>query len=143
MIIMAIDLGRARTGLAVCDKEEILASPLCTITEKNLETLAEKIKEKIIETKSQLLVIGLPLNMDGTYGESAKNAIKFKEMLALKVTTPIKLWDERKTTFTAHEYLNTLNVRGIKRKNIIDALSASIILENYLNYRKRNSQIIL
>lgn len=138
MIIISIDLGEARTGLAVCDKEEILASPLCTINERNLETLAKKIKEKSIEYKAELIIIGLPLNMDGSLGKSAKKAINFKEILTSKIDLPVNFWDERKTTFTAHEYLNTLNIRGTKRKNIIDALSASIILENYLNYRKRN-----
>ena len=138
MIIMSIDLGQARTGLAVCDKEEILASPLCTIKEKKLKPLAEKIQEKVIETKTELIIVGLPLNMDGSLGESAKRSMEFKEILASQINLPISLWDERKTTFSAHEYLNTLNIRGNKRKNIIDALSASIILENYLNYRKRN-----
>ncbi len=138
MIIMSVDLGCARTGLAICDKDEILASPLCTINEKDFEVLAKKIQEKIVEIKPKLIIIGLPLNMDGSYGESAKKAIDFKKVLASNTDLPIDFWDERKTTFTAHEYLNTLNVRGKKRKNIIDALSASIILENYLNYRKRN-----
>ena len=74
MIIMAIDYGKARTGLAICDKKEILPFPLGVIEEKDMEILCKKITEKIIETKAELIVIGLPKNMDGSLGESAKNA---------------------------------------------------------------------
>ena len=139
MIILSIDLGAVRTGLAICDKHEILASPLCTIKETNTDLLASKIIDKIIETKSEMIVIGLPKNMDGSLGSSAQKAIDFKSLLESKINLPIVLWDERKTTVTAHQYLNEVDVRGKKRKNIIDTLSASIILENYLNYRKANS----
>lgn len=139
MIILSVDLGAARTGLAICDKHEVLASPLCTIKETNTDLLASKIIDKIIETKSEMIVIGLPKNMDGSLGSSAQKAIDFKSLLESKIDLPIVLWDERKTTVTAHQYLNEVNVRGKKRKNIIDTLSASIILENYLNYRKANN----
>lgn len=139
MIILSVDLGAIRTGLAICDKHEVLASPLCMIKENNIELLVSKIIEKIIETKSEMVVVGLPKNMDGSLGSSAKKAIDFKDLLESKIDLPVVLWDERKTTVTAHQYLNEVNVRGKKRKNIIDTLSASIILENYLNYRKINN----
>ena len=139
MIILSIDLGAVRTGLAVCDKHEILASPLCTIKETNTDLLASKIIDKIIETKSEMIIIGLPKNMDGSLGSSAQKAIDFKNLLESKINLPIVLWDERKTTVIAHQYLNEVNVRGKKRKNIIDTLSSSIILESYLNYRKFNN----
>lgn len=139
MIILSIDLGAVRTGLAICDKHEILASPLGTIKEADTDLLASKIIDKIIETKSEMIVIGLPKNMDGSIGASAQKAIDFKSLLESKIDLPIILWDERKTTITAHQYLNEVNIRGKKRKNIIDTLSASIILENYLNYRKVNN----
>ena len=139
MIILSIDLGAVRTGLAVCDKHEILASPLCTIKEADTDLLVSKIIDKIIETKSEMIVLGLPKNMDGSLGSSAQKAIDFKNLLESKIDLPIILWDERKTTVTAHQYLNEVDVRGKKRKNIIDTLSASIILDNYLNYRKINN----
>lgn len=138
MIIMAIDLGEVRTGLAVCDKNEILASPLCTITEKNLNKLSNKIIEKISETNSELIILGLPLNMNGSYGQSAHKIIKFKEILSKKININIILWDERRTTVSAISYLNELDIRNKKRKSIIDSLSASIILENYLNFKHNN-----
>lgn len=138
MIIMAIDLGKARTGLAVCDKSEILASPIGTIQEKDDEKLILKIIENLTSYKAEMAVIGLPKNMDGSLGESAQRAQKFAEQLKEKINIPVNLWDERRTTITAHNYLNQTNTRGKKRKNIIDTLSASIILENYLEYRKNS-----
>lgn len=136
MIILSIDLGKVRTGVAICDKNEILASPVGTLTEKNEDILINKIIEKIHELKAETVVIGLPKNMNGTMGESALRAQKLAEMLRKRINIPVYLWDERKTTVTAHEYLNQTNVRGKKRKNIIDTVSASIILENYMQFRK-------
>lgn len=138
MIIMAIDLGKARTGLAVCDKNEILASPIGTIQEKDDEKLILKILENLTSCKAEMAIIGLPKNMDGSLGESAQRAQKFAEELKEKINIPVNLWDERRTTITAHNYLNQTNTRGKKRKNIIDTLSASIILENYLEFRKNS-----
>lgn len=138
MIIMAIDLGKARTGLAVCDKNEILASPIGTIQEKDDEKLILKILENLTSCKAEMAIIGLPKNMDGSLGESAERAKKFADILREKIDIPINLWDERRTTIAAHNYLNQTNTRGKKRKSIIDTLSASIILENYLEYRKNS-----
>lgn len=138
MIIMSIDLGKIRTGIAVCDKNEILAFPLCIITEKDENILLEKIFQKALEVKAEKIIIGLPKNMDGTLGESAKRALKFGESLKSKINIPIDFWDERQTTMIANNYLNETNTRGKKRKSIIDSLSASIILENYLNYINKN-----
>ncbi|MGN1043728.1 MAG: Holliday junction resolvase RuvX [Acutalibacteraceae bacterium] len=136
MVIMAIDLGKARTGLAVCDKKEILASPIGTIHEKDDEKLIMEILKKINCYSPEILVIGLPKNMDGSLGESAIRAQNFAESLKQKIDIPIVLWDERRTTISAHNYLNATNVRGKKRKNVIDTLSATIILENYMQFRK-------
>ncbi len=141
MIIMAIDYGKARTGLALCDKKEILSFPIGVIEEKNTDILCEKIAEKIRENKAELAVFGLPKNMDGTLGESAKNVQNLAENLRSKIQVKIDFWDERRTTVTAHEYLNKTNTRGKKRKSIIDAVSATIILENYLNFRKTNANL--
>lgn len=138
MIIMAIDLGKARTGLAVCDKNEILASPIGTIQEKDDEKLILKILENLTSCKAEMAIIGLPKNMDGSLGESAERAKKFADILREKINIPVNLWDERRTTIAAHNYLNQTNTRGKKRKSIIDTLSASIILENYLEFRKNS-----
>ena len=140
MIIMAVDYGKARTGLALCDKKEILSFPLGTIEEKNPDVLCDKIAKKIEENKAELIVFGLPKNMDGSLGESAKNVQNLAENLKKRINIKTDFWDERRTTVTAHEYLNQTNTRGKKRKSIIDTVSATIILENYLNFRKTNAK---
>lgn len=84
MIIMSVDLGKVRTGLAVCDKSGFLASPVGVITERNPEVLADKIAEKAKELKAERIVLGLPKNMDGSEGDSAKNARSFGEHFKAK-----------------------------------------------------------
>lgn len=136
MVILAVDLGKARTGLAICDKGEMLASPLGMIESKNLDYVAEKVAEYAKERKAEMLVVGLPKNMDGTEGESAKNARAFAEQIEQLCNLPVAMQDERGTTITAHNFLNTTDTRGKKRKKVVDTVAATIILENYLNYRK-------
>ncbi|MEF2919185.1 MAG: Holliday junction resolvase RuvX [Acutalibacteraceae bacterium] len=138
MVILAVDLGKARTGLAICDKGEMLASPLGMIESKNLDYVAEKVAEYAKERKAEMLVVGLPKNMDGTEGESAKNARAFAEQIEQLCNLPVAMQDERGTTITAHNFLNTTDTRGKKRKKVVDTVAATIILENYLNYRKNN-----
>lgn len=136
MIIMSVDLGKVRTGLAVCDKSEFLATPVCVITERRQEILAEKIAEKAAELKAELIVLGLPKNMDGSEGESAQNARSFSSVLAEKTGLEVIMQDERCTTMVAHEYLNATDTRGKKRKNVVDSVAATIILQDYLDYRR-------
>lgn len=138
MVIMAVDLGKARTGIALCDKTELLASPLTQINEYNREKLLDKISDLAKEKRAELLVVGLPKNMDGSEGESARNARNFADELAEKTGLPVEMQDERGTTITAHNYLNATDTRGKKRKSVVDAVAATIILEDYLN-RKHNS----
>ena len=133
MVILAVDLGKARTGLAVCDKSGILASPVGVITEYNPEKLLEKVAEQAQAYKAELLVMGLPRNMDGSEGESAQNARQFGAALSEKTGLPVEFQDERGTTITAHNYLNATNTRGKKRKAVVDAVAAVVILQNYLD----------
>lgn len=136
MKILAIDLGDVRTGLAISDKNEILASPLCTITEPDREELAKKIVKIIKENNIEKIVLGLPKNMDGSEGESAKKSRNFKLLLEQNSGINVILIDERGTTISAHNYLNETDTRGKKRKNIIDTVAATIILQNYLDSKK-------
>ena len=136
MIILGVDLGKARTGLAVCDKGELLASPLCVLQEHNRERLVEAIAAKAKEAGAQLLVVGLPRNMDGTEGESAQNAREVGALLEEAAGLPVAFVDERGTTVTAHGYLNETNTRGRRRKAVVDAVAATVILQNYLDYRR-------
>ena len=139
MIIMSVDLGKARTGLAVCDKTEFLASPYKVIFEKSPNKLPEKIVQAAMEAKAELIVVGLPKNMDGTEGESAQNARAFAEQLKELTGLPVDMQDERGTTITAHGYLNDTNTRGKKRKAVVDEVAATIILQDYLDKRKNRT----
>ncbi|MGN1111685.1 MAG: Holliday junction resolvase RuvX, partial [Acutalibacteraceae bacterium] len=102
MIIISVDLGLARTGLAICDKTELLSSPLCVIEERDLDILADKITQKAKENRAELIVVGLPKNMDGSEGESAQRARAFAEALSEKTGLECAMQDERGTTITAH-----------------------------------------
>ena len=136
MIALSVDLGHARTGLAVSDKSGFLASSLCVITEYNDEKLIQKIAEKVKETKAQVIVVGLPRNMDGSEGESALRARELAARLSELTGVPYHMQDERGTTITAHSYLSAGNVYGKKRKQKVDAVAASIILQDYLDSNK-------
>ncbi|MCH5298894.1 MAG: Holliday junction resolvase RuvX [Ruminococcus sp.] len=133
MIILAVDLGKARTGLAICDKMEMLASPLAQISEKNPDVLLDKVSNVALAREAELIVVGLPKNMDGTEGDSAKDAREFAHKLMEKTGILVRMQDERGTTITAHNYLNATNTRGKKRKNVVDSVAATIILQNYLD----------
>ena len=137
MKILAVDLGKARTGLAVCDEGEILASPVAVITQYNREKLAQEVAAKARELAVGELVVGLPRNMDGSEGESAQGAREFAAVLGELTGLPVVLRDERLTTVTAHGYLNDTNTRGKKRKAVVDAVAAVVILEEYLSLRRR------
>ncbi len=139
MIIISVDLGLARTGLAYCDKGELLASPLCVIEERELDVLAEKIAQKVNEVRAELIVVGLPKNMDGSEGESAVRAREFADKLHQLTGLECVMQDERGTTVTATGYLNNTNTRGKKRKKIIDSVAATIILEDYMRKRRLSS----
>lgn len=136
MRILAVDLGKVRTGIAVCDPGEILASPLTVIRQPNREKLAEEIAALAIREKAEELVVGHPVNMDGSQGDSAKGAQEFAQVLRERTGLPVTLRDERGTTITAHGYLNETDTRGKKRKAVVDAVAAVIILQDYLEYRR-------
>lgn len=136
MKILAVDLGLKRTGLAISDPREMLASPVGTIEEWDLARLADRIAAIAAEQKAEQLVVGHPRNMDGSRGESAKRAEDFAVTLAEKTGLPTELWDERMTTVSAIGYLNQTDVRGKKRKQVVDTVAATIILEDYLRARR-------
>ena len=138
MIIMSVDLGKARTGIAICDKTEFLASPYTVIFEKSPLKLEEKVVQAVKDTKAELVVVGLPKNMDGSEGESAKNARAFAEKITELTGIKTVMQDERGTTITAYNFLNSTNTRGKKRKNVVDEVAATIILQDFLDSRHRN-----
>ena len=137
---MAVDYGDARTGLAACDRTEFLASPIGVIQEYNFDNTVKKVSYAVQEYAVQMVVVGHPLNMDGTAGERAQKCALFAEKLKALVDVPVVLWDERSTTVSAHQVLNETNTRGKKRKEVVDVVAATIILESYLNYRRNNKE---
>ena len=137
MIILSVDYGDKRTGIAVCDKLEMLASPVCVITEWNKDALAQKIVGIANEKKAEHIVIGLPKNMDGSKGFRADACEELGEVIKSITEIPVTFWDERLTTVSAHRILSENNVRGKKRKNVVDAVAADIILQDFIDSRKR------
>lgn len=132
MIIMSVDLGKARTGIAVSDPSGQFAFPKDVITEYNTDRLIEKVCEKAKEYAAERIVVGYPKNMDGSLGERAQECATIAEQIKTISGIETVLWDERCTTVTAHNYLSMNNVRGKKRKQTVDAVAAVIILEDYL-----------
>ena len=140
MVILAIDYGDSRTGLACCQASEAIASPLGTVFEKSPEKRFMKLKEKADEIGAELIVVGHPINMDGSRGDRAKMCEALAERLERESGIKTVLWDERVTTVQAAEIKNETNVRGKKRKNIIDTVAATLILESYLDYRRKKHE---
>lgn len=137
MIIMSVDLGDARTGIAVSDKGEKFAFPKCVIHEKNKEQLISKIIEVAKEVSAEKIVVGLPRNMDGSLGFKANDCTAAAEKIKESFWGEVVMWDERCTTVSAHKALNVTNTRGKKRKAVVDAVAATMILEDYLRYLDR------
>ena len=137
MKIMAIDYGDARTGIAVSDSLGMLTGFTTVIHAYTPEKVAAAIQELIGQHQVTELVMGFPKNMDGSEGPRAALYQEFANLL--EQTTGMKpvLWDERRTTVDAHRILSQNNVRGKKRKNTVDAVAASLILEGYLAFRGR------
>lgn len=138
MIIMAVDYGDVRTGIAVCDKFEMLASPVCVITQRKKELLIEEIKALAEKHKAELIVVGLPKNMDSSEGERAVKCTEFAKELSDATGLEFVMRDERLTTVTAHNALNVTNTRGKKRKAVVDQVAAVVILQDYIDYRRLN-----
>ena len=139
MIIMSVDLGKARTGIAVSDPCESFAFPKTVITEYNETRLAEKVGALAKEYGAELIVVGYPKNMDGSAGSRALECAAAADDIKKKSGIETVLWDERCTTVSAHTALNSTDTRGTKRKQVIDAVAAVIILEDYLAYRKNRA----
>lgn len=141
MIIMSVDLGEARTGIAISDNNESFAFPKQVIKEYNKKKLVEKICSCAEESGAGLIVVGYPKNMDGSIGHRALDCAETARSIAELSGIETVLWDERCTTLSAHRALNYTNTRGKKRKDVVDAVAAVIILEDYLGYRKNSGGV--
>lgn len=133
MKIMSVDYGDVRTGIAFCDPMEIIASPYCVIKESYQPKLIIKLIEIIEKENPGKIVIGLPRNMDGTYGYRCDACRNLGEALQKEISVQVDYQDERLTTVMAHNALSDNNVRGKKRKESVDAVSAVMILQSYID----------
>ena len=133
MRVMAIDYGDARTGIAISDALGMLTGTTTVIHSWNPEKTAQEIARLTRKNGVERIVMGFPRNMDGTEGPRAALYREFAAYLAEVTGMEVILWDERRTTVEAHQILNEHNYHGKKRKNTVDAVAASLILEGYLN----------
>jgi len=133
--IMGIDYGSRRIGIAISDPSGTMALPLTTIEVRDDHSPLEKIKHLVKDYQISAVVVGLPYNMDGTLSESGKAVMLWSERLGEILNLPVILWDERLTTFEAHDVLNSLNVKVKKRRRMVDKIAASLILKEYLHSR--------
>ena len=132
--IMSVDFGDTRTGLAISDETRFLASGIGYISPGGIERTADAVAEIARERMAVAVVVGHPINMNGTEGPRAARAAEFAELLRNRLAgVEVVLFDERMTTMAAARYLNETNVRGKKRKGVIDTLSAQIILQNFID----------
>ena len=139
MKILAVDYGDSRTGLATCDRTEFLTSPITPqITVKARDKVAARVCEVAKEIEAELIVIGLPLNMDGTEGERARKSRKLAKTVEIWSGLPVRMWDERQTTCAAADLLDESGTFGAKRKSILDSVSATVILDDYIQWRKEH-----
>ena len=136
MRIMAIDYGDAHTGIAISDPTGFLAGFTTAINAYRPEAVAEQISALAKEHGVEELVLGHPINMDGTRGPRSEKAQAMKTLLEETTSLPVVLWDERRTTIDAHQILMNSGKNAKKRKKVVDAVAATLILEGYLTYKK-------
>ena len=135
--IMGIDYGDARTGIAISDLMCSIVGSTCVIPSRNTEKAIADIVRLCRENSVGEIVVGLPKNMDGTEGGRAELCREFAARVQEATGLEVTMWDERRTTVEAHNILSQHNYHGQKRKNTVDAVAAGLILEGYLNFKKR------
>lgn len=136
MKIMGIDYGDARTGVAISDLLCTIVGTTTVLPSRNPEKLMEDLVRLTKENQIGEIVVGLPKNMDGTEGSRAQLCREFAQTLKDATGLPVAMWDERRTTVEAHNILSAHNYHGKKRKETVDAVAASLILEGYMAFKK-------
>lgn len=139
MKVMAVDYGDARTGIAISDILGMLAGETLVIKAWNQDKVAQEITDLAMSRNVERIVLGHPLNMDGSLGPRAEKSEALAEALRISTGLEVALWDERRTTIDAHRILSENDRHGKKRKETIDAVAASLILDSYLGFL-RNTQ---
>jgi len=133
LILLGVDYGEKRTGVAVCDSMGILASPVKVIHETSRKKLAGALSDILSEKKAEKIILGLPLRTDGAKGDKALACEALAALLREQHGLVVELWDERFSSAMAHQSLGAANVRAKDRKNVVDAVAAVIILQSYLD----------
>jgi len=133
MRILALDIGRRKIGIAISDTLGIIAQPFETLIRKEKKTDFERLKEIVRNMRVSKIVVGLPLNMNGTAGPKAKEAYNLVERLKEEIEVPVQLWDERLSTLEANRILLQADMSRRKRKRLDDKIAAQLILQSYLN----------
>jgi putative holliday junction resolvase len=139
-IIMAIDYGVKRLGIAISNPEKTMSVPLTIIDVRPDDSHYRTIIKLISDYNVEEIVIGLPYNMDGSLGSSGNSVMQWSSSLKKTLGIPVALWDERLSTFEAHNMLASINIRHKKRKKIVDSLAASIILQNYIDSKNHDKE---
>ena len=134
--IMGIDYGDARTGVALSDLLCSIVGSTCVVPSRNTDKAVADIVRIAKENEVGTIVVGLPRNMNGTEGLRAELCREFAARLERETGLEVVLWDERRTTVEAHNILSQHNYHGKKRKDTVDAVAASLILEGYLNSKR-------
>ena len=137
MRVLAVDYGDARTGIAVSDLLCSIVGSTCVVPSRNRDKAVADIVKLCKDNMVGEIVVGLPRNMDGSEGPRAQLCREFAEVLKDATGLPVAMWDERRTTVEAHNILSQHNYHGKKRKETVDAVAASLILEGYLAFKKR------
>lgn len=133
MRVLGVDFGDSRTGYAVSDPLGFGVTTLAACKEKSMAKVAEYTAGLIAELGAELVILGYPKNMNGTVGPRGEKTKAFAVLLEKQTTVPVRLWDERLTTVSAHQLMNETNVRGKKRKESVDSISAAYLLQSYLD----------
>lgn len=137
---LGVDYGDKRTGIAECDISGLLASAVGTLSEGGMRKTAERVAKEAKERGCVKIIIGMPRNMDGSFGERTQVVRAFADILAEQTDIPLDFYDERMTTMAAYRFLDASGTFGKKRKDAIDALSAELILQNYIDKERSTSK---
>jgi putative Holliday junction resolvase len=133
MRILALDHGTKRIGIAVSDELKVIAQPLEYVAAEPFARFLVRLKELLLEKEIELILVGMPRNMNGSYGPAALKVEEFLAALRTAITVPIKVWDERLTSVQANRFLIEGNVRREQRKEKVDKMAAAILLQSYLD----------
>ena len=132
--LLGLDLGKKRIGVAICDSNKKIATPYTTLIKANLNDFLNELKKIIYENDIQGLIIGNPINMDGTYGKSAQSVNDFSKLISKNISLPITLWDERLSSSAAYKLSSEIDIKAAKKIKKIDENSAAFILQGAIDF---------